>query len=99
MSRPPLGSIAFGNIPWYSVLIVTAVAIGIWLAGREERRLDLPKDSALDFVLWAVPLAIIGARLYYVAFRWSDYAGDLWRILNIREGGLAIYGAVLGGLL
>lgn len=99
MSRPPLGSIAFGSIPWYSVLIVTAVALGIWLASREERRLGLPKDSVLDFVLWAVPLAIVGARLYYVAFRWDMYANDLGRILNTREGGLAIYGGILGGLL
>lgn len=99
MSRPPLGSIAFANIPWYSILIVSALMIGVWLASREEARLRLPRDTVIDFLLLAVPVAIIGARLYYVAFQWELYRDNPLRILNIREGGLAIYGGVIMGLL
>ncbi len=102
MSRPPLGSTLdiFGlSINWYSLLMMAAVAIGIWLAMREERRLDLPKDIILNMALLAIPLGIIGARLYYVAFTWNRYANDLLEILRVWNGGLAIYGAVIGGLI
>ncbi|MDR1600035.1 MAG: prolipoprotein diacylglyceryl transferase [Oscillospiraceae bacterium] len=99
MSIPPLGSEAFLGIPWYSLLIVAGMAIGAVLAVREERRLGLPRDSVLDTILLAIPVAIVGARLYYVAFEWELYKDDLWRILRVREGGLAIYGGIIGGFL
>lgn len=102
MSRPPLGStldILGLSIPWYSLLMMTAVAIGIWLAMREERRIGLPKDTVLNFALLAIPLGIIGARLYYVAFTWSRFSGDLLEIFRVWNGGLALYGSVLGGIL
>ena len=53
----------------------------------------------MDLVLYAVFFALIGARLYYVAFQWDYYKEDLFRILQVREGGLAIYGGVIGGLI
>jgi len=56
-------------------------------------------DLVLDFILIAVPLAIIGARLYYVAFEWNYFAANPAKIIAINEGGLAIYGAVIGGFL
>lgn len=99
LSRPPLDRIAFWGISWYSLFIVAGVVIGIGLAGREEKRLRLPSDTAIDFAIWAIPLALVGARLYYVFFRWDAFAGDLLSIFNVRGGGLAIYGGVLGGLL
>lgn len=99
LSRPPLDRIAFWGVSWYSLFIVAGVVIGIWLAGREEKRLRLPSDTAIDFAICAIPLALIGARLYYVFFRWDAFAGDLLSIFNVRGGGLAIYGGVLGGLL
>ncbi|MCL1964065.1 MAG: prolipoprotein diacylglyceryl transferase [Firmicutes bacterium] len=102
MSRPPLGSAlhVFGlSIAWYSLLIMTAVVIGIWLATREERRLQLPRDTILNFALLAIPLAVVGARLYYVAFTLNRYQNDLLEIFRVWNGGLAIYGAMLGGLL
>ena len=97
MQQP--GRLAFGIVPWYSLIIVSAIALGIYLCGREERRLGLPKDTAIDSALWAIPLGIIGARLYYVAFTWEQFSGDPVRILYVWEGGVAIYGALLGGLL
>ena len=102
MSRPPLGSTfpIFGiNISWYSLLMIIAVALGIWLATREERRLKLPEESVLNASLLAIPLGIIGARLYYAAFSWEQFEDDWIELFRVWNGGLAIYGAILGGLL
>jgi len=89
----------FGFIPVYGLLITLAIALAVFLCSREEKRLDLPKDISIDVALWAVPAAIIGARLYYVAFQWEMYANNPIRILYVWEGGLAIYGGVIGGAL
>ena len=95
MSNPKL----FGVLSVYGLMIALAMLIGIILCAREEKRLGLPKDTALDFALWAIPAAIIGARLYYVAFRWDMYRLDPVSILYVWEGGLAIYGGVIFGAL
>ncbi len=95
MNNPKL----FGFLSVYGLLIAVAMFIGIVLCSREEKRLGLPKDTALDFALWAIPSAIIGARLYYVAFRWDMYSGNLLSILYVWEGGLAIYGGVIAGAI
>lgn len=88
-----------GRIPVYGLLIAAAIALSIYLCSREEKRLGLPKDFSLDLALWAIPAGIVGARLYYVAFRWDLYAANPLRILYLWEGGLAIYGGVIGGAL
>lgn len=93
------GRYLVGQLPWYSVLIVTGMVIAILLAMREEKRLQLPKDTVLDLVLWLLPLGIIGARLYYVAFAWDAFRDSPLRIFAIWEGGLAIYGGLIGGFL
>jgi phosphatidylglycerol---prolipoprotein diacylglyceryl transferase len=87
----------FGVVSIYGLLIASAIAAGVFLCTREERRLHLPKDTALDMVLYIVPPAIIGARLYYAAFRMDLFYDKPVHILYVWEGGLAIYGAVLGG--
>ena len=89
----------FGVIPIYGLLIAGAMALGVYLCSRQEKRLGLPKDTAVDFALWVLPAAIVGARLYYVAFQWPLYAAEPLRILELWEGGLAIYGGVIGGAL
>ncbi len=99
LSRPLLDRIAFLGISWYAVLIVGAILIGLALCSREAQRQHLPQDLMVDFLLYAIPLAIIGARLYYVFFRFNVYAEDPMAIFDIRSGGLAIYGGILGGLL
>ncbi|MDR0897294.1 MAG: prolipoprotein diacylglyceryl transferase [Oscillospiraceae bacterium] len=102
MSQPPFGAtldVLGLSIPFYSLLMMTAVGIGIVLAMREERRLRLPKDTILNFALWAIPLGVVGARLYYVAFNWGAFSRNPLDILRVWNGGLAIYGAVIGGLL
>lgn len=95
----PYSRMAFGSLPWYSVLIVSGIALAIWLAGREEKRLGLPGDTVVDVALIAVPCGIVGARLYYVIMSWQAFAADPWSVFRIWEGGIAIYGAVIGGAL
>lgn len=88
------------SVHWYGVLIVLGIAAGIALGVLRERKLGLPKDTTLDIGLICVPAAIVGARLYYVAFSWEDYmTGPWWRVFAVWEGGLAIYGGIIGGLL
>ena len=83
----------------YGLLICSAILLGVFLCGRNAARLSLPKDAGLDVALWGVPAALIGARLYYCIFRWADYADHPLSVLRVWEGGLAIYGGVIGGLL
>ena len=94
------GLVLFGlDIRWYGVLIAVGVLLAVLLAMRREKRLGLPRDTALDVTLIGVPLAIVCARLYFVAFSWDYYGVYPEKILSIHEGGLAIYGGLLGGML
>lgn len=99
LSRPMVNRFIMNGISWYAVIIVAAILIGYALANKESRRQGLPNDLVIDFLLFAIPLGIIGARLYFVFFRWNDYSDDLLSILRIHEGGLAIYGGILGGFI
>ncbi len=87
------------EIRWYALFISTALILGIVLALKEANRKKISEDFFLDFFLYGIPAAIIGARLYYVFFRWSLYSGQPSRIIAIWEGGLAIHGGIIGGLL
>ncbi|MBR0026076.1 MAG: prolipoprotein diacylglyceryl transferase [Clostridia bacterium] len=87
------------DIYWYGVLMALGIIIAVYIAHSEAKRKELPKDAVFDLCLWVIPLGIIGARLYYVLFELESYLADPIRMLYIWEGGLAIYGAVIGGLL
>ena len=87
------------NIAWYGVIIACGLLLGIWLASYRAKKRGWSSDLVLDFILLAVPLAIIGARAYYVAFEWEYFAANPAKIIAINEGGLAIYGGVIGGFL
>jgi len=91
-----LGAIA---IRWYGLLIAIAVLVGINLSQFLARYRHLNPDDVGDFALWAVIGAIVGARIYYVAFEWESYADDWVKALQIWRGGIAIHGAILGGTL
>lgn len=95
----PYSRTLVGGIPWYSVLIVLGIMAALFLAGREEKRYGLPADTAVDLALLVVPFGIVGARLYYVAMTWEMFAARPLSILYVWEGGLAIYGGVIGGSL
>ncbi|MDP7979664.1 prolipoprotein diacylglyceryl transferase [Bacillus multifaciens] len=102
-SVPQLDRVAvqLGPFPiyWYGVIIGTAVLLGLWLATREGERLGIPKDTFIDLVLIAVPIAIVCARAYYVIFEWDYYSQNPSQIINIRQGGLAIHGGLIGAVL
>lgn len=99
MLSVPYSRLILGFVPWYSFLIVLGAAFAVFLASREEKRAGLPKDTVIDFALIALPCGIIGARIYYVAFSWSQFKDDLLSVFRVWEGGIAIYGAVIAGLL
>ncbi len=87
------------DIMWYGVIIGTGFLLaGLYGAARAEE-FGIDTDFVLDLLIFCLPAAIIGARLYYVAFRWEYYAGNWAEILNIRGGGLAFYGGFLGAIL
>ena len=70
------------------------------MATKEANRLGLQKDLIIDFIVFAVPIAIIFARIYYVTFEWENYVnGPWWNVFDIWEGGIAIHGAIIGGVL
>ena len=99
MSSVPYSRYIFGTIPWYSVLIVAGVVVAVFLACREEARAGLPKDTVIDLALWLIPCGIIGARIYYVVFSWNQFRNDLLSVFRIWEGGIAIYGGIIAGLI
>lgn len=95
----PIAFSIFGlPIRWYGILISIGMIIGIFLAGYSCRKKNLNYDSMMDMVLIALPLAILGARLYYVLFNIGEYIKNPADIFNIRQGGLAIHGGVIFAL-
>jgi phosphatidylglycerol:prolipoprotein diacylglycerol transferase len=90
----------FGKeIYWYGILMAVGIVIAVILAQSEEKRKKLPKDIIIDMCLVVIPAGVIGARLYYVLLELKQYLANPIKMLYIWEGGLAIYGAVIGGLL
>ena len=87
------------NIAWYGVIIGVGMIIATSLAAWRATKQGYKSDLIIDFVLFAIPIGIVCARLYYVIFEWEYYIQDPIRIFAIREGGLAIYGGVIGGIL
>ena len=87
------------SIYWYGLLIALAFLLAMLLAIRHAKRLDLKSDDVVDFFLVLIPAAIIGARVYYVAFEWSQFSSDWRKIFDLRSGGLAFYGGVIGSIL
>ncbi|MGI6553058.1 MAG: prolipoprotein diacylglyceryl transferase [Bacillota bacterium] len=86
-------------IHWYGVFIAFALALGTYLAYLEAGRQGLNPEHILNLVLVAVPLAFIGARLYYVVFSWELYQGNFLEMISVWHGGLAIHGGLLGGII
>lgn len=95
----PYSRYIIGKLPWYGVLIATGVIAAILLCMHEEKRRGLKEDTIVDLAFWAIPLALVGARVYYAIFNWRAFADDPLSVLRIWEGGIAIYGAIIGGLI
>ena len=96
----PVAFYVFGfSVRWYGLFIATGMALAIMLAKYTCKYRGVNYDSFLDVVLISLPIGIIGARLYYVAFELSYYKNNLMQIFDIRAGGLAIHGGVLFALM
>ena len=97
---PPSYFTVFGrNIYFYGVLIALGFLLAILYCGRKSAAFGIRADDFYDLMLWLIPLSIVGARLYFVLFRLEDYRSDPLSILYVHEGGLAIYGGVIAGVL
>ncbi len=96
---PVAFSIGAKPIYWYAIIIAAGFLLAAWYAMRRANSLSVDPDRLLDALIWATPIAIICARLYYVAFEFDRYRDNLVSILYIWEGGIAIYGAVIGAII
>ncbi|WP_240546240.1 prolipoprotein diacylglyceryl transferase [Paenibacillus artemisiicola] len=99
MLNPIAFSIGTLSVHWYGIIIGCGAMLGLWLAIREGRRFNLPADFFMDLVLIGLPSALVGARLYYVAFEWRSYKNTPLEIVAIWHGGIAIYGALIGAII
>ena len=84
---------------YYGLIIAVGLILAIGYACRRSKEFGLTEDHVLDGALWVTPFAIICARIYYVAFSWEDYAANPISMLYIWEGGIAIYGGVIGAVI
>lgn len=87
------------NIYWYSVLIVISIIIGMYFSLKQANKNGLTKEFLYDLIFYLIPVAIIGARTYYVIFNFSLFKDNILSIFKVWEGGLAIYGSVIASIL
>ncbi len=87
------------EIAFYGITIAAAMLAGLWLAMRMAKKTGQNPDDYFNLGLIAIVSALIGARAYYVIFAWEHYRDNLLEIFNLRQGGLAIYGGVIGGAI
>ncbi len=96
----PVAFSLFGvDIMWYGILIAIGFMLAIYISYLRADKFGIKPDYILDFAIVLLPASIIGARLYYVIFKWDYYQGNLSEIINVRNGGLAIHGGLICGIL
>lgn len=86
------------EIAYYGIIMGCSILLGLYLAEREAKRTGQNPDTYTDLVIYAIIFSIICARAYYVIFSWDNYKDDLLSIFNLRQGGIAIYGAIIGAV-
>lgn len=96
---PTAFSIGSFPVRWYGIILGTAALVGLLLAVREGKRFGIIPDFFMDLLLIGAPSAIIGARIYYVIFQWDSYRDNWIDVFKIWEGGIAIYGALIGAII
>lgn len=95
----PVAFSVFGlKVHWYGVIIALGFALAILYCVKIRKYADATADNICDIAIYGAPIGIICARLYYVIFSFSDYKDNLWDVFKIWEGGLAIYGGVIGAV-
>lgn len=86
------------EIRWYGILIATAMCLAVIISSKRAPRVGIESESILDLAIWMLPIGIVGARAYYVLFNSSIYH-SFYDVINIRNGGLAIHGGLIAGLI
>ncbi|GAB6991876.1 prolipoprotein diacylglyceryl transferase [Paenibacillus pini] len=98
-----LNPIAFNigslSVHWYGLILGLGALAGLMLVIREGKRFGITPEFFMDMLLLGVPSAIIGARIYFVAFKWDDYKDNIVDVFKIWNGGIAIYGALIGAII
>lgn len=87
------------DVHWYGVIIATGIVIAFLVGQREMVKRGMHPDFLTDLLIWAVPLAIVGARIYYVIFEWDKYKDNPGEIIAVWNGGLAIHGALIMSII
>ena len=87
------------SVKWYGVIMAVAIILAVSMAIVEGRKRQIESEDFLDLLLWVVPLGYVGARIYYVIFEWSYYSKHPDQIIAIWNGGIAIYGGLIAGLI
>lgn len=97
---PPMGFSLFGlDIRFYGLVIAVGFALAVLYCARRAKEFGLQEDNVYDVIIWALPIGVIGARAYYIIFNYSEFAGHPERFIQIWNGGLAIYGGIIAGVL
>jgi phosphatidylglycerol:prolipoprotein diacylglycerol transferase len=96
---PTIVHLGFAEVRWYGVFFALAIAAGVWLGLRELRRKGFDEGHLQPLVIWAVAGGLVGARLFHVVDRWDLYASDPLRVFALSQGGVAVYGGLIGGSL
>ena len=98
-----ISRIAFsiGNIDiyWYAILMMCAFVIALIILKNKDNKFNISFSHILDLSLYIIPISIISARIYYVLFDLEYYINNPSQILNLKAGGLAIYGGIIGGVI
>ncbi len=87
------------SIYWYAILIVTAFVIGLIILKRRDKKYNIKFNDILDLIIFLIPITIICARMYYILFNLDYYLDNPLKMINLRNGGLAIYGGIIGGVI
>ncbi|CCI82753.1 prolipoprotein diacylglyceryl transferase [Lactobacillus hominis] len=87
------------SVRWYGILMATGVLVATLMAISEGKKRQIMPDDFIDFLLWAVPIGFICARIYYVIFEWGYFSQHPDQIIAIWNGGIAIYGGLIGGII
>ena len=91
-----LGSL---SVKWYGIIMAVAIVVATWMSIDEGKKRHIASDDFVDLLLWAVPIGYVGARLYYVIFEWGYYSQHPDQIIAIWNGGIAVYGGLIAGLI
>lgn len=97
--NPEMFSIGSFSLRWYSFFILMGIMLGLIIAAFEEKRKGFPKDFVIDLGFWLILAGIVGARAYYVLFNLDYYLKEPLQIFATWNGGLAIHGGIIGGLI